>query len=50
MIAKYVVRLTFHTADQLTEIFNYIERDSPQNAGKVIARILDAIDSLEMFP
>jgi plasmid stabilization system protein ParE len=34
----------------LQEIFEYIEQHSPQNAAEMIERLLDAIDSLEMFP
>jgi plasmid stabilization system protein ParE len=34
----------------LQEIFEYIERDSPQNASRMIRRIVESIDALEQFP
>ncbi len=37
------------TAD-LDAIFDEVAKDSPQNALRVIERILDAIDSLKTFP
>ena len=50
MIASYRVNLTLRVADQLQEIFQYIERDSPRNAARTISRILQKIDGLELFP
>jgi toxin ParE1/3/4 len=46
----YRVRLTPQALADLEEIHTYISRDSPQNAESVIARILDSIDLLEIFP
>jgi plasmid stabilization system protein ParE len=50
MPGAYRIRFTVDAADHLTEIFNYIERDSPQNARNLIDRILNAIDALADLP
>ena len=50
MPASYRIRFTVNAAGQLEEIFDYIRRDSPQNAARMIQRLLDAIDSLDLFP
>jgi len=47
---QYRVNLTLESAGQLEEIFDYIEAQSPQNAPRVIRRLLDAIFSLEQLP
>ena len=46
----YHVRLNAAVLAQLESIFHYIEQDSPQNAAKLIERILDGIESLDLFP
>lgn len=46
----YRVRLTIRVSHQLQEIFDYIAVDSDSNAARMIERILDAIDGLEMLP
>jgi toxin ParE1/3/4 len=46
----YRIKYTRQAADQLEGVFAYIERDSPENARKLIGRILDAIESLDLFP
>jgi toxin ParE1/3/4 len=50
MTGQYRVRLTPQALSDLEEIHSYIAQDSPQNASSMLARILDAIDTLEMFP
>jgi toxin ParE1/3/4 len=46
----YRVNLTLRVADQLQEIFDYIAKDSPDNAARLIRRLLDAMDGLESLP
>jgi plasmid stabilization system protein ParE len=50
MAPLYCVKLTRRAGGHLQDIFDYIEKDSPQNAAKMIERLLDAIDSLDLFP
>src|SRR5687767_10133688 len=50
MATPYRVNLTTESAGHLKEIFEYIERDSPQNASRVIERLLAAVFSLEQLP
>ena len=50
MTEHYRVRLTPQVLSDLEEIHAYIAEDSPRNAASMLERILDAIDSLEMFP
>lgn len=50
MAPVYRIRFTPHAAEQLQEIFDYVEQDSPDRARGVIARLLAAIDALEQFP
>ena len=50
MPARYRIRMTLRAAADLQGIFDYIEQDSPQNAARMITRLLDAIDSLEILP
>ncbi len=47
---RYRVRITRRASDDLIGICTYIERDSPQNAASVAQELLDAIDSLSLFP
>ena|SRR5947207_2507733 len=42
--------LSPEAASDLQTIHDYIVQDSPQNAAKLIARILDEIDTLKAFP
>jgi addiction module RelE/StbE family toxin len=37
-------------AADLEEIFEYVEKDSPENAARLIRRLLTAIDSLQFMP
>ena len=37
-------------SNDIVGICSYIEKDSPQNAGKMAQVLLNAIDSLEIFP
>ena len=46
----YRLRITPAAAVDLKLIFDYIHRDSPQNARQIIRRILAAVDSLEILP
>jgi toxin ParE1/3/4 len=47
---RYRILLSKRAAAELQAIFDYIAQDSPQNASGMVARILDAIDKLRMFP
>jgi toxin ParE1/3/4 len=47
---RYRVNFTLDAASQLQEIFDYIQRDSPQGAERMIQRLVAAIDSLDVFP
>ena len=47
---RYRVEVLAEASADLTRIFDYIERDSPQNAASVLTSIFDAIDSLDHFP
>ncbi len=50
MPTTYRVRLTALAGMHLNEIYDYIERHSPQNAREMVRRLLDATDSLELLP
>jgi plasmid stabilization system protein ParE len=50
MPRRYQVKLTLKAADHLQGIFDYIQRNSPQNADRMTRRLLDGMDSLEHFP
>ena len=50
MLKRYRVRYTRTAAAQLQEIFDYIEKESPAGAAKMIGRIVDAIDTLDILP
>jgi plasmid stabilization system protein ParE len=47
---RYRVVIVPHASAELVRIFEYIERDSPQNAQSVIAELFGAIDSLDGLP
>jgi toxin ParE1/3/4 len=47
---KYRINYSRRAVEQLQEIVSYIERDSPNNAAKMAARLVKAIESLEVFP
>jgi plasmid stabilization system protein ParE len=46
----YRVNITNQALVDLESIFEYVRRDSLQNAAKLIERLLDAIDDLEFMP
>jgi plasmid stabilization system protein ParE len=50
MVERYRVEVMAEAATDLTRIFDYIEKDSPQNAASVLTSIFDAVDSLDHFP
>jgi addiction module RelE/StbE family toxin len=50
MAERYHIRITPRALADLTGIFDYIARESPQNAAKMIRTLLDAIDGLEILP
>jgi addiction module RelE/StbE family toxin len=50
MAPVYRIRFTPHAAEQLQEIFDYIERDSTERASRLIGHLLAAIDALEQLP
>ncbi|HEX3359172.1 MAG TPA: type II toxin-antitoxin system RelE/ParE family toxin [Tepidisphaeraceae bacterium] len=50
MAPNFRVRLTRQALSDLEEIFDFISKDSPQNAASMIERIFDSIDLLEIFP
>src|SRR5271170_6512970 len=50
MTDSYRIKITPTASGELEAIFDYIARDSPQNAARFISRILDAIDSLDRMP
>ena len=50
MAETYRVRITPRALADLEGIFEYISRDSVQNAAKMIRTLLDAIDGLDILP
>jgi len=50
MAAFFTIRMTPDAATQLQEIFAFIEKQSVQNASRMIARIVKAIDGLDQLP
>jgi plasmid stabilization system protein ParE len=46
----YRIRITPRALANLEGIFDFIQRDSPQNAREMIRRLLDSIDDLRMLP
>ena len=49
-LPRYRVRISEHVSQELEDIFNFIEKQSFQNAVALIARILDMIESLNTLP
>lgn len=47
---KYRVQLTRRAANELQVIYDYIEHDSPQNAARMVTRMMRAIDGLGILP
>lgn len=50
MTERYRVRITRRASDDLVGICSYIEQDSPQAATAVAQELLEAVDSLSLFP
>ena len=50
MPERYRVKYTERSAADLTEIFEYIQKDSPPSAARVIERLIKAIESLDFMP
>ncbi len=50
MPPSFHIILSPEAAGDLETLHEYIRKDSPQNAAKVVGRILDAIGTLETFP
>jgi plasmid stabilization system protein ParE len=50
MAEAYWIRLTSRAISDLENIFQYIRQNSPQNAGTMVAQIIDVIDSLCSMP
>ena|SRR5258706_14396639 len=50
MAVQYVVRITPRALKDLQDIFDYIAKDSPQNAAGMISRLLAAIRELDHLP
>ncbi len=46
----YRVRYTPEAYSDLQEIFDYIKISSPQNAPEMIRKLMEAADSLDIFP
>lgn len=46
----YSVRITKTAASELDAIFQWVVRESPQNAHRVLEGLLDSIFSLKLFP
>jgi plasmid stabilization system protein ParE len=46
----YLVRITPRALADLEHIFEHIRQDSPQNAASMIAKLVDAIDGLNILP
>lgn len=47
---EFRIILSPEAAADLQLLHDFISRDSPQNAAKIVGRILDAIDGLRVFP
>lgn len=50
MIKTYRVRNTPRATADLVGIFEYISRHSPQNAARMVKKLVDAIDGLTILP
>lgn len=46
----YEVRILARAENDLIEIRDFIARDSPANAQKMVFRLIDRIQSLDLFP
>lgn len=46
----YRIRISVEAGRHLQEIFDYIAKDSPQNAAGMIRRIFKSIDNLDILP
>jgi len=47
---RYYVITTPRAQSDLDEIYNFIAKDSPQNAKSFVRELIEAIDSLQMLP
>jgi plasmid stabilization system protein ParE len=47
---QYRVIITPVAGEEITSIHDWIRKDAPDTAAKVILRILDALEPLKMFP
>jgi len=50
MTGEYRIHITDRALHNLEAISNYISTDSPQNAARMVRRILDGIDDLAFMP
>jgi plasmid stabilization system protein ParE len=50
MLNRYRVRITPRASNDIIAICAHIEGSSPQNAAGVAQELIDAIDSLDLFP
>lgn len=50
MPSHYAVRISKTASSDLDAIFSYIVKQSPQNAERVLQRLLDEIFALKMLP
>jgi plasmid stabilization system protein ParE len=50
MPARYHIILAREAVSDLQSLHDYIARDSPENAAKIVERILKSIFSLDSFP
>jgi len=50
MTEPHHIILSDDLAEELEEIFDYIARESPANASRLIGQIRDAIEGLKLFP
>jgi toxin ParE1/3/4 len=50
MPTRYRILLAKRAANDLEGISDYIAKDSPANAARMVGRILDAIELLKIFP
>jgi len=44
------VKISAEASSDIQRIYDYVSQDSPQNAANLIAKLIDAIDSLEFMP
>jgi plasmid stabilization system protein ParE len=50
MSDRYRILLAKRVSADLSAIFEHIAKDSRRNAGRMVGRILDAIEGLKIFP